>query len=123
MLKSEHYELETDIEMKENINNITQYKTIMSSRGRPQIVIGNYKYGIRRKLLNGQIKWICPESLCNASILTDVDGTILQNRGEHKHPPYKKYLYTNNGNCRETSNAANINCKETYFFISCHSVF
>lgn len=64
-----------------------EFKLTKTARGKPCIVIGNFKYYLKREKAGGRIlSWCCTRKFCKSMVETDPSKTIiLKERNEHNH--------------------------------------
>lgn len=62
-------------------------RMIKSCRGRPLLVLNNYKFSkVQRALTNGEIKWRCINWKCNAFLKTfGTDHMVMEINDFHSH--------------------------------------
>uniref|UniRef100_A0A8D9A100 FLYWCH-type domain-containing protein n=1 Tax=Cacopsylla melanoneura TaxID=428564 RepID=A0A8D9A100_9HEMI len=68
---------------------MSELNKVLSERGKELIIINGYKFRFHKNLAHDMQRWKCTKSSCKSFIKTSQLGTILEEPGEHCHPPFE----------------------------------
>jgi len=71
----------------ESVNGV---RTITSQRKTTLLVVNDFKYRLIKKTKDSLMNWRCTRKTCKASLLTELNYTILSTKDNHEHPKENK---------------------------------
>ncbi|KAE9522833.1 hypothetical protein AGLY_016795 [Aphis glycines] len=72
------------------MESVNEVRTITSQRKTTLLVVNDFKYRLIKKTKDSLMSWRCTRKTCKASLLTELNYTILSTKGNHEHPKENK---------------------------------